>query len=65
MAYLTRQENDVAYTPITVALLRQIRRSQGRPLRSGAADIGITAAWDHAAQREHPDAVTDKRGQLR
>ncbi|WP_276824604.1 hypothetical protein [Mycolicibacterium mageritense] len=55
----------MSYTPITVALLRQIRRSQGRPLRSGAADIGITAAWDHAAQREHPDAVTDKRGQLR
>lgn len=28
-------------TPVTVALLRKIRRAQGRPLRSVAADIGI------------------------
>lgn len=32
------------YTPATVALLRQIRRGHGRPLRSGAADIGIQPA---------------------
>ncbi len=55
----------MAYTPTTVALLRRIRRRQGRPLRSGAADIGITTAWHDATQREHPDAVTDKRGRLR
>jgi hypothetical protein len=31
----------MAFTPSTVALLRKIRREQGRPLRSSAADIGI------------------------
>lgn len=34
----------MAYTPSTVAILRAIRRHQGRPLRSGAADIGIKPA---------------------
>lgn len=31
----------MAYTPVTVALLRALRRRRGRPLRSNAADIGI------------------------
>jgi hypothetical protein len=31
----------LSYTPVTVALLRMIRRRQGRPLRENAADIGI------------------------
>jgi hypothetical protein len=31
----------MAFTPSTVALLRKIRREQGRPLRVNAADIGI------------------------
>lgn len=31
----------MAFTPVTVMLLRAIRRAQGRPLRTNAADIGI------------------------
>lgn len=47
------------YTPATVALLQQIRRAQGRPLRSGAADIGIQPArqdsdgWSAASPAGH------------
>lgn len=40
------------YTPTTVALLRQIRRAQGRPLRSGAADIGIQPAPHSSDDRD-------------
>lgn len=38
----------MAHTPVTVALLRALRREHGRPFRENAADIGI-----HRAGREH------------
>lgn len=31
----------MAYTPVTVMLLRMLRRKQGRQLHENAADIGI------------------------
>jgi hypothetical protein len=46
----------MAYTPITVALLKRLRRYQGRVLHENAADIGIhrdrEAEW---VEEEHHD----------
>ncbi|OBK04690.1 hypothetical protein A5746_10355 [Mycolicibacterium conceptionense] len=41
----------MAYAPITVALLRRLRRKQGRPLRENAADIGIHREREHVVTR--------------
>lgn len=49
----------MAYTRSTVAILRAIRRQQGRPLRSGAADIGITPATQDVAAKD--DCVADRQ----
>ncbi|CAN5251093.1 hypothetical protein BH09ACT8_BH09ACT8_63270 [soil metagenome] len=50
----------MAYTASTVAILRALRRQQGRPLRSGAADIRIKWATQDgggavASRRDHTD----------
>ncbi|OCB09209.1 hypothetical protein A5717_25875 [Mycolicibacterium porcinum] len=41
----------MAHTPVTAALMRKLRRAQGRPLRGNGADIGVHRNREHVVTR--------------